>query len=130
MSRRLMGMSMITAMGLMGCVSAPPAAGLARVERKVADLPKKRIAVQLNESGFVINNQDATFTDLRSKLGELRGVNIYCEIEKFAPIPDQQLEELASVVIRSGGRFFYRQARGAIDSLFFCTEFVESPARW
>jgi len=124
-----MGLSMITAMGLMGCVSAPPSAGLEKIERNVADLPEKRITMQLTESGFVINNQDATFTDLRSKLGELRGVNVYCEIEKFALIPDQQLEELASVVIRSGGRFFFWQQRGAIDSLFFCTEFVASPAR-
>ena len=129
MSRRLLGLSMITTMGLLGCVSAPPSVGLERIERKVADLPEKRIAVQFTESGFVINKQNTTFTDLRSKLGELRGVNVYCEIEKFAPIPDQQLEELASVVIRFGGRFFYRQARGAIDSLFFCTEFVESRVR-
>ena len=124
-----MGLTLISAMGLMGCVSTPPLAGLARIERKVADLPANRITVHYTDSGFVLNNQDATFPDLRSKLGELRGVNVYCEIEKFAPIPDQQMEELASVVIRSGGRFFYRQARGAIDSLFFCTEFVESPAR-
>ena len=120
---------MIAAMGLMGCVSAPPSAGLERIERKVADLPEKRIAVQLTESGFVLNDQNATFADLRSKRGELRGVNVYCAMEKFATITDQQLEEIASVVIQSGGRFFYRQARGAIDSLFFCTEFVESPAR-
>ena len=106
---------------LLGCTPSP-SVRFEKTKMNVSDLPEKRIVIQISRSGFVMDDLNVSHQTLHQKLQEMRGASVYCEADKFSDTPITQVEALASTVIESGGRFFYRQGRGAIDSILSCYE--------
>lgn len=101
------------------------AADFDRIRLKVEELPQQRIEVRITSDGIFVDGMEVTHKILLDRLRESPKSHVRYFEEKFVRPTEGHCEEIALLVLRSGGRFFYQQGRGSIDSIFYCYEFVE-----
>ncbi len=114
--------------GFVVSIAASPARGveLVKVDHQISKVPAKRAHIQLTRSEFRFNGIIVSQEHVLQSLNDLKASVVYCEADKAAIIPKGRVEEWASLIIESGGRFFYKQHRGSIDSADHCYEYKQA----
>ena len=107
-------------------LSAVHGGELVRVTHQVSKIPEKRVHIHVTASELRLDGVRVTKDQISQRLSELSISTLYCEVDKKASIPKARIEDWASLVLESGGRFFYKQHRSAIDSVDRCFEYKET----
>ncbi len=107
-------------------VSSAHGAELIKVAHKVSKLPEKRFHIEVTDSELRLEGVTISQEQLMQRLRDLVSVTFYCEVAKTATIPEGRIADWASLVVGSGGRFFYKKHRGSIDSFDHCFEYKET----
>ena len=110
---------LITALGL----SLSSGGELIPIEFKISEIPAKRQNISISHSGIRINGELVSDPSVSLELTKLKNVIVYCEAEKGYTKPTEVIQAWALIVVESGGRFFYKQHRGSIDSYDHCFEY-------
>ncbi len=108
------------------CMSMVNAGELIKVDHKVSEIPAKRSHIQVTNSELHLDGKPTSKDYLIKRLAEIPDATVYCEADKISKIPEVQIQIWASIVIKSGGRFFYKRLRGSIDSHDHCFEYKET----
>lgn len=109
----------ITALGL----SLSSGGELLLSDYKISEIPAKRQNISISHSGVHINGKVVSDSSVSLELAKLENAVVYCEAGKGYTKPTVIIQAWALVVVESGGRFFYKQHRGSIDSYDHCYEY-------
>jgi hypothetical protein len=100
-------------------------AELVQVSYQISKVPAKRVHIHVSRSDFRLDGAIVTWGQILKKLNDIEHSVVYCEVDKFASISQARIDALASSVVGSGKRFFYKQHRCSIDTIGYCFEYKQ-----
>jgi hypothetical protein len=100
-------------------------AELVRVSHQISKVPTKRAHIHVSRSDLRLDGAIVTWGQILKKLNDIEPSVVYCEVDKAAGMSQARIDALASSIVGSGRRFFYKQHRGSIDSIDHCFEYKQ-----